>query len=98
MQQELLKSNEYEHTMDVINNFCTQKITRKLLLENLATNIKADDIMVLRYKFREQVIQNLKVEMKYLDEMLISKKQFQKKFILYEGLQRYLNLDQQNTK
>ena len=56
MQQELLKSNEYEHAMDVINNFCTRNITRKLLLENLATNIKAEDIMMLRNKFREQVI------------------------------------------
>ena len=52
LQTEVLKLNSFTEIVDTLSNFCTHKISRRILLENLATGLEAREISTLRALFR----------------------------------------------
>jgi len=63
MQDEIMKNDSFENAITVINTFCKEKVTRKVLLRNLARGASSNEIKRLRLIYREQVINGLQEEM-----------------------------------
>jgi hypothetical protein len=89
MHDSIAANDSYENIMSTISSLSRTKVTRQVLLKNLAKYPKHSEIHQLRQIYRVQVIQGLTEEMSRPQTRLFPRSHFLGRFLLVDGLAKY---------